>query len=82
MLRLGGRQTVNPHRDTDYSFVLAEKTLLEQFNVRNLESLDCADLKFAVPAAGCALIYLHNTQQRAFPYPQAVRLQPGRLYGT
>lgn len=68
ILRLGGRQTVNPRRDTDYSFVLAEKTLLEQFHVRNLESLDCADLKFAVLAAGCALIYLRNTQKKGLSH--------------
>ncbi|EEG78543.1 DNA mismatch repair protein MutS [Dethiobacter alkaliphilus] len=63
MARLGTQVAINPCRDKNYALKQAQETLLSQFAVQNLDSLGCADLFFAVSAAGAALAYLHDNRQ-------------------
>lgn len=58
-----GRVAVNPCRDKDFVMKNALDKLCAQFDVANADSLGCADLLYAVPAAGAALIYLLENRQ-------------------
>ncbi|NLM51918.1 MAG: DNA mismatch repair protein MutS [Firmicutes bacterium] len=61
--RLHKRVVVNPYAEQKFSLPQAQNVLQTQFEVANLQALGCADLPFAVAAAGAAVAYLHETQQ-------------------
>ena len=63
LARLGSTVALNPYHEKTYALKLAQQALLSQFGLVNLDSLGCADLQYAVPAAGAALTYLHENRQ-------------------
>ncbi len=70
LLRLGKRTVLNPRSDKNFAFKYAQAALLEQFKVASLESLGCAEVKYAVAAAGAAVSYLQETQQKNLAHLQ------------
>jgi DNA mismatch repair protein MutS len=60
---LGSEITVHPYRDKCFSMKQGQEALLSLFNLVNLDSLGCAGLLYAVPAAGAALSYLRENKQ-------------------
>ena len=53
----------------------AERELCEQFSTKDLAGFGCADLPFAVSAAGCLLAYVKETQRSALPHIQALHTE-------
>ena len=60
--RVNTRAGVNPYRDKAFTMKQAQEALLTQFGVANLNSLGCAELFYAVSAAGATLSYLHENR--------------------
>ncbi|MEE4185273.1 MAG: DNA mismatch repair protein MutS [Gammaproteobacteria bacterium] len=50
----------------------AERSLCQQFGVRDLTGFGCADLKYALCAAGALLAYVQDTQRSALPHIRAL----------
>lgn len=63
LARLGCRGAAQPCKDKWYGLKQAQEALLNQFGVASLTSLGCAELTFALPAAGAALTYLQGNRQ-------------------
>ncbi|MDW7652078.1 MAG: DNA mismatch repair protein MutS, partial [Bacillota bacterium] len=63
LTRLGSKVSVNACPDKFFAPKQARDALLGQFDVAALESLGCADLSYAVQAAGAAVAYLHENHQ-------------------
>jgi DNA mismatch repair protein MutS len=62
LARLGAKVSLNPYREKSFAHRQAQDALLSQFGVSSLEALGCADLTFAVAAAGAAVAYLHENR--------------------
>lgn len=53
----------------------AERELCEQFSTKDLSGFGCANLPFAISAAGCLLAYVKETQRSALPHIQALHTE-------
>lgn len=53
----------------------AERELCDQFSTKDLAGFGCADLPFAISAAGCLLTYVKETQCSALPHIQALHTE-------
>ena len=51
-----------------FNLAHAEKTLTEQYSLRDLSSFACQDVPLATIAAGCIIEYLKTTQRSALPH--------------
>ena len=49
--------------------------ILKQFNIHDLSGFGCEHLTAAIPAAGCLLQYLKDTQQSALPHLQGISIE-------
>jgi DNA mismatch repair protein MutS len=58
--------------DSRFEYPAARDMLLDQFNLVNLESFGCEDLKEAVSAAGALLGYVQETQKRKIKHIQNI----------
>lgn len=56
----------------DFDRDTAFKGLCEQFGTQDLAGFGCQDLKLAIGAAGCLLIYAKETQRTALPHIQGL----------
>lgn len=56
----------------DFDRDTAFKGLCEQFGTQELAGFGCQDLKLAISAAGCLLIYAKETQRTALPHIQGL----------
>lgn len=61
--RLGGDLLAQPVNDKWYALKQSKEIMLSQFGVSSLTSLGCAELLYALPAAGALLAYLHGNRQ-------------------
>ena len=50
----------------------AQRLLAEQFGTQDLAGFGCADLHRAIPAAGCLLRYVRETQRTALPHIRSI----------
>jgi len=57
-----------------FNLAHAEKTLTEQYSLRNLSSFNCDDVPLATIAAGCIIEYLKTTQRSALPHIQRFKI--------
>lgn len=53
----------------------AERELCEQLATKDLTGFGCADLPFAISAAGCLLTYVKETQRSTLPHIQALHTE-------
>lgn len=60
--RLGGDLLAQPCKDKWYALKQSQEIMLNQFGVSSLTSLGCAELLYALPAAGALLTYLHGNR--------------------
>ena len=54
--------------DWDFSLDAAKRTLIKQFQTKDLLAFDCEDLPLAICAAGALLAYVKETQKTALPH--------------
>ncbi len=61
--RLGGDLPVQPCKEKWYTLKHSQEMMFSQYGVSSLTSLGCAELLYALPAAGALLAYLHGNRQ-------------------
>lgn len=65
---------VRPRPAWEFDLISAQKTLTEQYKVRDLAGFGCAEKHAAVIAAGCLLAYVKSTQLAELPHIQPLHL--------
>ncbi|MBS3900551.1 MAG: DNA mismatch repair protein MutS [Dethiobacter sp.] len=66
--RLGGELIAQPCKDKWYTLKHSQEIMLSQFEASSLTSLGCAELPYALPAAGALLAYLHGNRQNGLQH--------------
>lgn len=74
VMRQGGEVAVTHCPDKIFAFRKANESLLTQYGVNSLGSLGCEGLLMAVPAAGAALHYLKENQQKSLKHLNSPRV--------
>ncbi|MGD9591164.1 MAG: DNA mismatch repair protein MutS [Candidatus Berkiella sp.] len=70
------KQTLVHQRPTwDFDYETSVRQLCLQFGTKNLKAFACEHLKLALSAAGCLLRYAQETQRRALPHLQSLKVE-------
>lgn len=76
MLAESSEFTLQPHMKSmppwHFELDTAQRTLCEQFGVRDLAGFGCAEMQHGICAAGGLLAYVQNTQRTALPHIRAL----------
>ncbi|MFT0212079.1 DNA mismatch repair protein MutS [Pseudomonas sp. F1_0610] len=67
-LPLDKRRGLQRRAPWDFEFDSAHKSLCQQFATQDLKGFGCENLKLAISAAGCLLMYAKETQRTALPH--------------
>lgn len=67
-LPLDKRRGLQRRAPWDFEFDSAHKGLCQQFATQDLKGFGCENLKLAISAAGCLLMYAKETQRTALPH--------------
>lgn len=56
----------------NFDTAIATRILTHQFNTKDLDGFGCGNLNLAIPAAGCLLQYVKDTQRTALPHIRSI----------
>ena len=75
LITANNKITVKRLADWQFDFDSAYKTLIQQFQTRDLTGFGCEDAQTAIAAAGALLGYVKHTQRVALPHVQGLILE-------
>lgn len=77
-----GLKAVRRRPSWHFDAISAERQLLDQFRVQDLDGFGLAGLTAAIAAAGCLLQYVGETQQGSLPHITGIRLERNSEFVT
>ncbi|MGB0733060.1 MAG: DNA mismatch repair protein MutS [Pontibacterium sp.] len=72
---LKDKRGLRPQAPWQFDYESAERTLCQQFNVRDLGGFGCDQMPLALSAAGCLLQYAKDTQRTELPHLRSISVE-------
>lgn len=74
------KASIKKRPDWEFELTTAQRLLMQQFKVKNLEGFGCASMKLALRAAGAILHYAEYTQRATLPHIQSIKVEQANDY--